>query len=291
MNTRRKYLSWVWPVLLAVLVAGLVQYKHSRGTLWRIVSEQCVPAAQAGQASRCAEVALSGGIQGGDVVFKDRRGALQFLLMPTRQMSGIEDPRLLARDAPPYFQHAWQARRWMDAVRGKPVPREDVSIAINSAWSRSQDQLHLHISCVRADLKAYLRTVEPQIGQQWASLPGGWQGHRYFVRRVVGPTLEGLDPVRDVAASIGGAVDEMGRHAIAVIGTRFADGHDGFWWLATRVDPWSGWLGGIEGDVQDHDCRVLAQALRDPVRRTASPTSPAANSAAVAGSGTGRMTA
>ncbi|XLM23386.1 CDP-diacylglycerol diphosphatase, partial [Chromobacterium piscinae] len=31
--------------------------------------------------------------------------------------------------------------------RGEPLPRQAVSLAINSQYGRSQNQLHIHISC------------------------------------------------------------------------------------------------------------------------------------------------
>ncbi|XLM23387.1 CDP-diacylglycerol diphosphatase, partial [Chromobacterium piscinae] len=46
----------------------------------------------------------------GVAVLKDRNGALQYLLIPTEKVSGIESPRLLGDDAPAYWREAWQAR-------------------------------------------------------------------------------------------------------------------------------------------------------------------------------------
>jgi CDP-diacylglycerol pyrophosphatase len=230
---------------------GIYLLLQSRETLWRIVSTNCVPAAKTGKPSRCAEVSIAKGVEAGDVVFKDRNGALQYLLMPTKRVYGIEDPQLLASGAPDYLANAWRARRWMDISNGAPVPRDVVSITVNSAWSRSQNQLHFHISCVRADLRTYLRSQN--FTEQWSPLPGGWQGHPYEVRRVVAETLDSIKLFQDIAQ---GHPDEMGRKAIAAIGTTF-DGRNGFWLLKTHIAPLEGWLGGIEGDVQDHVCEIL----------------------------------
>jgi CDP-diacylglycerol pyrophosphatase len=240
-------------LVATVILASIGTYMvlHSRETLWRIVDTNCVPAAKAAQPSRCAQVSITKGVEAGDVVFKDRTGALQYLLMPTKRVYGIEDPQLLASDAPDYLANAWRARRWMDVANGAPVPRDVVSITVNSAWSRSQNQLHFHISCVRADLRTYLRGQN--FNEQWALLPGGWQGHPYEVKRVVAETLDGIKLFEDIAQ---GHADEMGRKAIAVIGTTFG-GRNGFWVLKTHIAPLEGWFGGIEGDVQDHACAIL----------------------------------
>ncbi len=239
----------------AAVACGLGAWRHQgRSALWRIVDGQCVPAAAAA-ASRpapCAAVAPGDPAGAGYAVLKDRRGALQYLLIPTRRVSGIEDPALLAAGAPDYLADAWRERRWMDATRGAPVPREDVALALNSAWSRSQDQLHVHISCVRADLRARLRSADAAIGAAWTPLAGGWRGHPYQVRRLVAESLDGSELVRDLVRAQAGA---MGRQAVAAIGSDYR-GQPSFWLLATHVDLGAGWLAGIEGDVQDHACAV-----------------------------------
>ncbi|MBW8832766.1 MAG: CDP-diacylglycerol diphosphatase [Burkholderiales bacterium] len=250
---RRIIFSAVAGLLLAGIFIGIQQWQHSRGTLWRILSTNCIPAAQVGKPGKCAEVALSRGTEAGDVVFKDRNGVLQYLLMPTRRVSGIEDAFLYKPDAPPYWADAWRARRWMDVSNLAPVPRDDVAITVNSAWGRSQDQLHFHISCIRADLRSYLRSSDARIGETWSPLKDGWRGHPYEVRRLVAENLDGQNLFLELAKD---SSSDFGRQAIAVIGTRI-NGRDGFWLLRTHVDFGALWLASIEGDVQDHTCSVL----------------------------------
>jgi CDP-diacylglycerol pyrophosphatase len=245
--------------LLAVaLAAGTATWTHSRSALWRIVSSDCAPAQAAGGSSKCAVVSPERPGAPGYAVLKDRRGVLQYLLIPTRRVSGIEDPALLEPGAGTYLSAAWREHRWMDVSNHVPVPREDVALALNSAWSRSQDQLHVHISCVRADLRERLRTLDGAVGEQWTTLPGGWQGHPYLVRRLVADSLDGTDLFREVAQM---SHDSMGQQAIAVVGGDF-QGKPGFWLLESHVEFTSGWLGGIEGDVQDHGCAVLGAGAR-----------------------------
>lgn len=247
---RRKLLIIFCAVLLAAILAVVWQVRHSRATLWRIVSTSCIPAAQSGENGRCAEVSLSKNTDAGYVIFKDRNGPLQYLLMPTKRVTGIEDPFLLTPEAPAYWAEAWRAKRWMDVANGKPVPREVVSITINSEWGRGQNQLHFHISCVRSDLRSFLRSIPASNNDAWTPIPGGWMGHSYEVRKLVAETMDGQDLFKDVAKDHAG---EMGRQAIAVIATQI-DGRNGFWLLRTHMDLSTLWVGSIEGDVQDHSC-------------------------------------
>lgn len=246
-------------VLALALWAALAE-RTRRSALWRILSESCVPAAQqSGQGTgRCAEVSLAGGPARGHAVLKDRQGALQYLVMPLRKSTGIEDVELLSPEAPNLWAVAWRARRWMEVSRGAAVTREAVSITVNSFWGRSQNQLHLHVSCVRPDLKAVLETLAaawPDVAADaaWVPLAGGWLGHPYEVRQVLADDLDDIDVFKEAAR---GRSAPMARLGLAAVATRF-HGRDGFWLLRTQVDARTLWQASIEQDVQDHACRIL----------------------------------
>jgi CDP-diacylglycerol pyrophosphatase len=246
---------------IVALLPGSVHALSSR--LWQLVHDQCIVHARAHEPpTPCVELVMNGeGAQAaedtGHAILKDRRGVLQFLLIATRRSPGVEDPRLLSDDAPPYWEQAWAAHRFMSELHGEAVPREAVSLAINSTWSRSEDQLHIHISCVRADIRARLLSEDARLGASWSLLDGGWMGHTLWVRRIVAENLSGVDPFREVADHVPGARDSMGHFGIAVVGARFSDGRFGFFLVASPVDLAVAALGSAERDVQDHDCGVL----------------------------------
>jgi CDP-diacylglycerol diphosphatase len=104
----------------------------------------------------------------GHAILKDIHGVLQYLLIPTARVSGIESPLLLQADAPDYWAAAWQARQWMARLHGSVLPREAVALTVNSQWGRSQNQLHIHVSCVRPELPARLQQagIGPH-GSRW----------------------------------------------------------------------------------------------------------------------------
>ena len=87
-----------WIAVALGLLAGLVcrdaaAQASNPNVLWQIVHDQCVPDEQQhGDPKPCAEVDLAGGY----AVLKDIAGASQFLLIPTAEIGGIEDPALLA---------------------------------------------------------------------------------------------------------------------------------------------------------------------------------------------------
>jgi CDP-diacylglycerol pyrophosphatase len=251
MSIKPRTLLFIVAAILAAGVAVTGEMQYSGATLWRIISTDCIPAAaQTGGTGHCAEVALAGGIDNGYVVLKDQTGPLQYLLMPSRRVTGIEDPFLLTPQAPPFWADAWNATRWMAIAHRKPVSREAIAITVNSAWGRSQNQLHLHISCVRPDLRAFLHTLPAANSASWTAIPGGWQGHPYEVRKLMANTLDGQDLFKDTARQ---HVDAMGQQGLAAVAMQI-DGKNGFWLLRTHVDLMAMWTGAIEGDVQDHGC-------------------------------------
>ena len=91
----RRVRYFLLALLVAILaaLAGGYYWLHSGNpdALRKIVLQQCVPHQQQQQnPSPCAEVNLKGGY----VLFKDRNGPLQYLLMPTYRINGTESPQL-----------------------------------------------------------------------------------------------------------------------------------------------------------------------------------------------------
>jgi CDP-diacylglycerol pyrophosphatase len=241
--------------------AGLAYSLYALGNpdvLWHIVHDQCVPhMQQSGTPAPCAEVDLGQGEQRGAIVLKDIKGVLQYLLIPTARVTGIEDGAVLQPDVPDYWGEAWRARSYMSSRRGSEVPREAVSLTINSLGGRSQNQLHIHISCVQAQVRDQLATQQSAIGRDWSALAGGLHGHPYQVRRIDRADLAGALPFKLLADGVPGAREHMGEYTLAAVATRFADGKEGFYLLAGKTDKAAGIEGSAEDDVQDHACAVL----------------------------------
>jgi CDP-diacylglycerol pyrophosphatase len=224
--------------------------------LWNIVSTRCVPSEELhGDPAPCRLVDLRGGY----AVLKDLVGAAQFLLIPTARVTGIESPAILASDAPNYFADAWRARTYVDQALHRTLPREDVSLAINSVFGRSQNQLHIHVDCVRADVRDALRRDAASIGARWSPLPaplppGG--GHRYLAMHVAGENLDAVNPFRALANGVPSARSDMGRRTLVVVGITFPRGRPGFVMLEDRANPGTGDMASGE-ELQDHTCAVV----------------------------------
>jgi len=279
MHYPRRWFTWLrpslatWLIAITVSAAGLAAcqhvapHRHDPNALWHIVHERCVPAARQGRmVPPCVEVSLAQEGRDGYVVMKDLRGKSQYLVLPTARISGVESPQLLRPDAPNYLADAWRARSWVDKALGRKMPRGDIVLAINSIRGRTQNQLHIHVDCIRGDVRKTLDSMLPEIGSAWSRLPKPLAGHPYRAMRVAGRDLD-VDPVKLLARSLH-AGQSMGRQTLVVVGQRFADGSDGFLLLAGRSNVARGNWGSGE-ELQDHQCRI-ADAM------TARPEMPAA---------------
>jgi CDP-diacylglycerol pyrophosphatase len=225
--------------------------------LWRIVHDACVPHAEVGQGPRpCESVDLAGGVTEGVAILKDLVGVAQMLAIPTRRISGIEDPQMLAPDAPPVFADGWKAKALVEARLSHPLPREAVALALNSKWARSQDQLHVHVDCVAKPVAAALAEYRPALDENWRAMTVPLAGRVYFARRLDSADLGDADPIRLLAEGLEGAKANLGAYSLAAVGATF-DGKPGFILLADRFSLEGG--GHAEG-IQDHDCAIAQLA-------------------------------
>jgi CDP-diacylglycerol pyrophosphatase len=238
--------------VMAVLVvaAGLFLFFRSGDpdALWKIVHDRCVP----DQFSRndpapCTEVNLLERW----ALYKDDNGATQFLLIPTDRATGIEDPFILTEQAPNYWQAAWTARRFVDQRAAKNLRNDEIALAINSQLARSQNQLHIHIDCIRPDVRDALRRIQAQIGATW--MRSTVLGQEFDVRSMTADDLRRKNVFALVANHLQPG-QTMAAETIVLAGAVLSDGTNGFDLLVGRVG-----VGGNRGGgelLEDHGCAV-----------------------------------
>lgn len=245
--------GWQWIALLIGLLAVGAGVKlagtGNADALRRIVLERCVPHQKyEGTPAPCLRVDLSDGY----VLFKDKRGALQYLLMPTMRINGVESPLLLAASAPNYFWQAWQSRNVMGIKRGAPIPDAAIALTLNSRFGRTQNHLHIHISCLRRDTRAVIDRYAESINTLWRPFPERLDGIHYLARRVTSHELAQRGPFISLANEVPDARSHMGRYGIALAQLSGGD----FILLATERNLLTFNRGSAE-TLQDHDCLIL----------------------------------
>jgi CDP-diacylglycerol pyrophosphatase len=233
---------------------------HANGqALWSIVHGKCVPDEQAsGKPDPCAQVDISTGVEHGWALLKDLHGVAQYLLMPTADITGIEDAKVLAPGATNYFAVAWRDRSFVEAKFGRPIAREDLGVSVNSLYGRSQDLLHLHVDCLSPATATALAADAAQVGPHWSRTPLTLHGHPYYALRLTGADVA-ADPFRLLADGIPGAGRSMGAWTLVLAAVRLPGGGPGFILLAGRADPLHGDFASGE-ELQDHDCAIAKAA-------------------------------
>lgn len=236
---------FLFALTAALSLLSLTARASDPDALWKIVHEQCVI-----NTAPCVAVDHDKGF----AVLKDRNGVAQYLLIPTDKVIGIEDPAVLSNDGPNYFALAWDAKFFVRELLNRKISRDDISLAINSVAGRTQNQLHIHVDCLRADVRDAVKAVLPQIGNTWAPLPVMLAGHPYRAMRISGQNLVGVNPFALAAPD----TNDLAHTTLVVLGETFADG-PGFVLLAGHADLLKGNFGSGE-ELQDHDCKVAQES-------------------------------
>jgi CDP-diacylglycerol pyrophosphatase len=215
--------------------------------LWKIVGGQCVPEARAsGHPGQCTSVDLADHY----AILKDISGRSQHLLIPTERVTGIESPSIVAPDAPDYWADGWSSRNTVEASLKKPLAADQFGLEINSEFRRSQQQLHIHMDCMRTDI---IDALAPYRHDQ----PGQWQwetidGVRYRIMRVTSLSQDN-DPFRIVARDHPDS-QSMATQTILVTGAGPSADQDGWLVLNSGLDVDNG-TGTAEG-LLDHECHL-----------------------------------
>jgi CDP-diacylglycerol pyrophosphatase len=236
--------------------ADATQRELPPNTLWEVVHNVCVPGQSEHHDPRpCIQVDLSAGVESGFAILRDPRGGTQFLLVPATQVSGIESPMVRGPGALNYFAKAWEARIYINEALHQTLPRDDIALAINSAKSRSQDQLHIHFSCVRADVFEALHKNEARIGNDWAPLNLPPYGHHYVATWLAGEHLGPNNPFSFLAERLPGATADMANRTLVLVGFTRDEGTKGFVILAGHINKQAGDPASGE-ELLDRDCRI-----------------------------------
>lgn len=234
-------------VTLAVLGIIFINFHRNADALWKIVSQQCVAGAQKNNnPAPCTLVNEADGY----VVLKDRNGLLQFLLLPVAKISGIESHRLQSPATPNFLAEAWRARHYMEERWGKKIEDRVYSLTVNARWGRTQNQLHVHISCLRPDIRARLDALDGSLNEKWQPYKLG--EHTYFVRSFTRDEFKRTSPFIRIAAELPGARDSMENYGVAI--AALSDGRRA---LMVTKRNWFQLNRGFAEELQDHGCALL----------------------------------
>ena len=163
--------------------------------LWQVVQQACLDAQV--DSSMCV-------LQGHSIVFKTNQTPPHYLLIPSTPLSGIEAPALWNSAYPAYFSEAWRLR-YLAGARLGTRPAAQIGIALNSACNRTQNQLHVHMNCIKPSVLTELHAKQGQIQTQWRDIVINQQPYR-------AKRMPGADIPNDLLSDIAQTDPDAARH-------------------------------------------------------------------------------
>jgi CDP-diacylglycerol pyrophosphatase len=206
---------------LPLSALGVFAASPMRQALWQTVRACVADFKLTGGSFPCRLVDLTGGEERGYVVLRAPFGPPDTVLAPTRRVIGVEDPWLQSPDSPNYFDAAWRARAYLKGSDGRSPRTDEFALAVNSALTRSQDQLHIHLGCFLPAMKNRLSTLASglPIGV-WTPVGGLIPGSVFWGLRTGRRDLAGVEPLRLAAEGLGDKIRDRARLMIIVTGVR-----------------------------------------------------------------------
>jgi CDP-diacylglycerol pyrophosphatase len=226
------------------LSSGAIAFSfNERGALWHVVDDLCLPMQRAiSLPLPCLKVDPERGF----VVIRAPLDETQIIIVPTAKMEGIESPVVLQDNMPNLWLFAWNERSRVTARVRRPLDWSDIGMAINSKEQRTQDQLHIHVSCVDARLKQALASHAGTISTKWSALDLHPWANQYRIKRIDVAALN-QNIFKLIADEVPGARLRMALQSIAVVGLPDKNGDRGF---AVLVNS----KGGHAEELLDHTC-------------------------------------
>jgi len=228
---RRSFVSIATVLLCASALTIQAQaHKNESSALWKIACRCVDTMRETGKPGKCILAAKDDGAGRGYVVLKALEGDAQLLVIPTKRLKGVGERSLLSAAAPNYWEDAWESRNYLDGLRSKQlqsdglsaIPREDIALVINSARATTQNQLHIHVDCVRDDVQRSLEASRNKLTGTWVKVGVqiGENIRQYNTRFIKQDDLRGLNPFQMVAQQLSTQHVIMARQTVAIVGAK-----------------------------------------------------------------------
>jgi CDP-diacylglycerol pyrophosphatase len=181
-------------------------------------------------AAACDRSCVTCGQTGKYVLLKDCSPAKThaYLLLPASpidettqriKIEGIESPEVLSPRLDDMWDRAWKESLNLHDTSLLPHSPARTGLAVNSTCGRTHTPLHIHISCVHADVQLCLACNRDRIASD-LKRPSklSLRGHHYEVVRVSG--LTGKSSPFEFAERLATTAHQRGDESVAVIGSR-----------------------------------------------------------------------
>lgn len=248
----KKTIKLVLKIFFALFLSILIYFayiKINSDKLWQTINQQCIPQFKNGNLqSPCIKVDQIHRY----VIYKDIKGPLHDLLLPLDKISGIESPILQQKNTENYFMRAWQNRDLFIKSANKPINEQFLSLAINSKYGRTQEQLHIHLACLKPDVYQTIKENEHAITANWQPLKERINSHQYIAIKVPASDINKISPFNYLEKYVAEQGDNIAYYGLAM--TPSTQKNE-FILLASRLKLLDFNLGSA-GAIQDYQCKL-----------------------------------
>lgn len=220
----------------------------TRDVLWMALKTCVLAKTLANRTFPCLSVDLGNTERPGTAVLRAPGEPTHVVVMPTDTVTGLESSPLRGPRGQAYWRAALAARHFVTGSLPKHVPEADIGLAVNSARGRSQDQLHIHLDCLRPKVIDALATHGRSVGRTWAPFPVPLAYDRFEAMRVRAAEVDTFNPFVAITTLPGRR--DLTRTTFAAVATRPDDPEPGFILLAYRARQASA------EDIMDHGCAI-----------------------------------
>jgi CDP-diacylglycerol pyrophosphatase len=240
---------------IAAAVAGLLLAPAaeaapdpSRDVLWMALKTCVLAKTLANRTFPCLSVDLGEGERPGTAVLRAPGEPTHIVVMPTDTVKGLEASALRGPRGAAYWRAALAARHFVSDALKDRVPEGEVALAVNSARGRSQDQLHIHLDCLRPKVLEALDVHGRGVRPAWKPFPVPLAGDRFQAMRVRAWEAPAFNPFAALTRLPGRR--DLTRTSFAAVATRPDDAEPGYILLAYRAP-----IASAE-DIMDHTCAI-----------------------------------
>ena len=237
---------------LVTLLGLAVITQSSRDILWLAVRTCVTTQALVGRPLPCLALDVGAPDRIGTAILRAPGSQAHLVVMPLASIVGIEDPGLSSHVGRGLWRAALAARSVTADVFGGTLALEDVGLAVNSVGGRSQDQLHIHVSCLEPGVREALRRHPPAAdARAWRPLTVLLEDTPFYGLRVPKTEADRFNPFTDLKhlPGVGGDPRDV---SVAVVSTDSGDPEPGFIVLAYRASD------GHAEKLLDHGCALAA---------------------------------
>ncbi|MGP1958190.1 MAG: CDP-diacylglycerol diphosphatase [Arsenophonus sp.] len=187
------------------------------------------------------------------VIYKDIKGILHHLFIPLDKISGIESPFLQRKNTENYFILAWKNRELFIKLLNKPFNEKFLSLAINSKYGRTQEQLHIHLACLKHQVFLKIKKNEDIITNNWKPLNEKINNHQYLAIKVSWLDINKTSPFIYLKKYVKKHNDDIAYYGLAMIPS---NQKNEFILLAIR-SKFLHFNFGSAGEIQDYQCKLM----------------------------------